>query len=183
MYSNKQTKINRVSINGWMDKEIVINTHCCSVAKLCPALLRLHGFQPARLLCPWDFPGKNSGVGCHFLLQGISLAWWLNLHLLHYRRILYHWATREAHTHKYCLAIKKNEILPFCDNMGRHQGHYTKWNKSDRERQIPYDLSYMWDLKTTIRSSYIQRTDWCLPKLGGRGKRNGWNKSKEIEEK
>ena len=25
----------------------------------------------ARLLCPWDFPGKNTGVGCHFLLQGI----------------------------------------------------------------------------------------------------------------
>ena len=24
-----------------------------------------------RLLCPWDFPGKNTGVGCHFLLQGI----------------------------------------------------------------------------------------------------------------
>ena len=26
----------------------------------------------SRLLCPWDFPGKNTGVGCHFLLQGIS---------------------------------------------------------------------------------------------------------------
>ena len=30
-----------------------------------------HGLQPTRLLCPWDFPGKNTGVGCHFLLQGI----------------------------------------------------------------------------------------------------------------
>ena len=25
------------------------------------------------LLCPWNFPGKNTGVGCHFLLQGIFL--------------------------------------------------------------------------------------------------------------
>ena len=33
--------------------------------------LRPHRLQPARLLCPWDFPGKNTGVGCHFLLQGI----------------------------------------------------------------------------------------------------------------
>ena len=33
--------------------------------------LRLHGLYPTRLLCPWDFPGKNTGVGCHFLLQGI----------------------------------------------------------------------------------------------------------------
>ena len=30
-----------------------------------------HGLQPSRLLCPWDFPGKNFGVDCHFLLQGI----------------------------------------------------------------------------------------------------------------
>ena len=28
--------------------------------------------QPTRLLCPWDFPGKNTGVGCHFLLWGSS---------------------------------------------------------------------------------------------------------------
>ena len=31
--------------------------------------LRSHGLQPARLLCPWDFPRKNTGVGCHFLLD------------------------------------------------------------------------------------------------------------------
>ena len=31
-----------------------------------------HGLQPTRLLRPWDFPGKSTGVGCHFLLQGSS---------------------------------------------------------------------------------------------------------------
>ena len=31
--------------------------------------LRPHRRQPTRLLCPWDSPGKNTGVGCHFLLQ------------------------------------------------------------------------------------------------------------------
>ena len=30
---------------------------------------RPHGLQPSRLLCPWDFPGKSTGVGCHCLLQ------------------------------------------------------------------------------------------------------------------
>ena len=53
-----------------------------------------HGLQPTRLLCPWDSPGKNIGVGCHALLQGIFLTQGLNpcvLHLLHYSRILYHW--------------------------------------------------------------------------------------------
>ena len=29
----------------------------------------IHGLQPSRLLCPWDFPGKSTGVGCHCLLQ------------------------------------------------------------------------------------------------------------------
>ena len=39
---------------------------------------------------PWDFPGKNTGVGCHFLLQGIFLTQGSNLGLLHCRQILYH---------------------------------------------------------------------------------------------
>ena len=36
-------------------------------AKLCWTLWP-HKLLPTRLLCPWDFPGKNTGVGCHFLL-------------------------------------------------------------------------------------------------------------------
>ena len=47
-----------------------------------------HGLNPTRLLCAWDFPGKNIGVGCHFLLQGILLSQGSNLHLwclLHWR--------------------------------------------------------------------------------------------------
>ena len=35
--------------------------------------LQPRGLQPFRLLCLWDSPGKNTGVGCHALLQGISL--------------------------------------------------------------------------------------------------------------
>ena len=32
-----------------------------------------HGLQPNRLLCPWDFPGKSTGVGCHCLLPNIHI--------------------------------------------------------------------------------------------------------------
>ena len=32
--------------------------------------LRPHGLKPTRFLCPWNSPGKNTGAGCHFLLQG-----------------------------------------------------------------------------------------------------------------
>ena len=38
---------------------------------------------PTGLLCPWDFPGKNTGVSCHFFIQGISLTQGLNPCLLH----------------------------------------------------------------------------------------------------
>ena len=42
--------------------------------------LRPHGLLPTSLLCPWDFPGKNTRVGCHFLLQGIFPTQGLNQH-------------------------------------------------------------------------------------------------------
>ena len=44
--------------------------------------------KPARLLCPWDSLGKNTGVGCHFFLQGILQTQESNLGLLHCRQIL-----------------------------------------------------------------------------------------------
>ena len=73
--------------------EIYIYTHMCMHAKslhLCPALWKPHGLYPTRLLCPWDSPGKNSGVGCHALLQRTFLTQGLNLrlsplHLLHWQ--------------------------------------------------------------------------------------------------
>ena len=47
-------------------------TYICMYAakslQSCPTL-RPHRRKPTRLLCPWDSPGKNTGVGCHFLLQ------------------------------------------------------------------------------------------------------------------
>ena len=42
------------------------------------------------MVCPWNPPGKNTGVGCHSFLQGIFLAQGSNLGLLHHRQFLYH---------------------------------------------------------------------------------------------
>ena len=44
-----------------------------------------YGLWPARLLYSWDFPVKNTGVGCHFVLQGIFLTQGLNPCLLHWQ--------------------------------------------------------------------------------------------------
>ena len=46
---------------------------------------RPHGLQPTRLLRPWDFPGKSTGVGCHCLLQVVSNS--LQFHGLQHARI------------------------------------------------------------------------------------------------
>ena len=59
------------------------------VTQSCPTL-RAHGLQPARLLCPWHSPGKNTGVGRHSLLQGIFLMQRSIPDVLHCRQILYH---------------------------------------------------------------------------------------------
>ena len=48
----------------------------CSVTQLCPTLCI------NRLLCPWDFSGKNIGMGCHFLCQRIFPTQGSNSHLL-----------------------------------------------------------------------------------------------------
>ena len=46
---------------------------CCCVASVVSDSVRPHRRQPTRLPRPWDSPGKNTGVGCHFLLQCIKV--------------------------------------------------------------------------------------------------------------
>ena len=69
--------LGRTAFQWWQSPRIVM-------LPLCSAFLRPHGLQLIRLLRPWDFPDKNNGVSCHFLLQGIFPIQGLNLHLLHW---------------------------------------------------------------------------------------------------
>ena len=83
----------------WMNLEPIIqsevsqkekNKYCNSLVHSLSHvwLLPPHRLQPARLLCAWDSPGKNTGTGCHFLLQEIFLTQGSNLGLPHCRQIL-----------------------------------------------------------------------------------------------
>ena len=58
------------------------------VAQLCPTL-QPHRLYPTRFFHPWDSPGKNTGVGCHFLLQEIFPTQGSNPGLSHCRQKLY----------------------------------------------------------------------------------------------
>ena len=77
---------------------ITLNSTCVS-AQLCLPLCDPHGLYLARFLCPWNFPGKNTGIACYFLLQGIFPTQGMNLHLLcllHWQADSNYWATWEA---------------------------------------------------------------------------------------
>ena len=65
------------------------------VAQSCLTLncFQPHALEPTRLLCPWNAPAKNTGVGCHFLLQGIFPTQGSNCIAGKFFTI---WATREA---------------------------------------------------------------------------------------
>ena len=60
------------------------------VTQSCPTLSNPMDCSPPRVLCPWDFPGKNVGVSCHFLLQGIFPTQVSNPGLPHCRQMLNH---------------------------------------------------------------------------------------------
>ena len=81
-----------------MSSMYILDINCLSNMLLCDLVTKLcwllwpHGLQPARLLYTWDFPGKDTGVACHFLLQGIFPTQGSNPHLLHCSSLLhYRW--------------------------------------------------------------------------------------------
>ena len=51
-----------------------------------------------------------------------------------------------THTIEYHAAIK-NENIAICNNMDELGSYYAKWNKSDRDRQILFDITYVWNTK------------------------------------
>ena len=76
--------------------------------------LQPHGLQPTRLLCPWDFPAKITGVGCHRLFHQWtwvwvnSRSWWWTgrpgiLQFMGSQRVGHDWATELNWTYLFCL--------------------------------------------------------------------------------
>ena len=68
--------------------------------------LQPHGLQTTRLLCQWDFPGKNTGIGCHFLLKYEDLLYSINTELC----TSAHWCLKNE--------LQASEILIYSDCWG-----------------------------------------------------------------
>ena len=88
-----------VGKNTCVEKAFIVSKHfalvsycfsenvCMMSSLVVPDSVPPYGLQPIQLFCAWDSPGKNTGVGCHALLQGIFPTHGMTLHLLH----LLHW--------------------------------------------------------------------------------------------
>ena len=99
--------------------------------------LQIHGLYPTRLLSPWDFPGKNTEVGCHFLLQGIFLTQGSNPGLPRCRQTLYCLSYQGSYLHINITIY----IVTFLDNISMR--NYCSLHPSP----FPCETGILWNPK------------------------------------
>ena len=118
-----------------------------------------HGLKPTRLLCPWNPPGNNAGIGCQALLQGIFPTEGSNPGLSHCMWILYHLVTRLLYPQNF--TGRNTEV-------GSHslfQGIFPTERSNPgllHCRQIPYHLRHEgnpWSLQLPLETYVIK---YCL---------------------
>ena len=80
---SKMSDSSWVTIPSWLSRPLKL--FFCIILPYIP-----HELGPTRILRPWGFPGKSTGMGCHFLLQGIFPTQGSNPGLPHCRQLLYH---------------------------------------------------------------------------------------------
>ena len=94
-----------------------------------------YGPYPARILCPWDSPGKNAGVGCCALLQGIFLIQGLNPCLLS----LLHWQAGSLPLAP-GLVLRDNSPRPHCPALCMRE-------LTLRANNLPSQKTYKWEIQ------------------------------------
>ena len=92
----------------------------CSVVS---SSVRPHGWQTTRLLCPWNSPGKNTGMGCHCLLQYTYI-----------------------YTHNGILVIKKNEIMPFVATWMNLEVILSEVSQTEKDRYMKSLTCEIWKI-------------------------------------
>ena len=118
---------------------ILENDEKCLVTQLCPTLCNAVNYSPPGFSVRGDSPGKDTGVGCHALLQGIFPTQGSNPGLPHCRQILYHlshWGSPEndeislSFSNSYCIEERLETKLLLkkkCYNMNIVQNSMRSW--------------------------------------------------------
>ena len=135
-------------------KKTLLSYLCVLVAQSCPTLC--NSMEPTRLLCSWDFSGKNIGVGCHFLLHEILPMKESNPELRTAGKLFTVWATKEALSGIYKFTTTHNFM---CLNFHLPRSEvFNFWKVS----QDPFTL-----LKTdTLTGFLIHSFTWIIYLLG-----------------
>ena len=120
--------------------------------------LRPHRRQPTRLPCPWDSPGKNTGVGCHFLLQCMKVKSlsrvrflvtpWTAAYQAPPSIVLKKWETT-------FLQMKVTNLIPLLSNLTHH---INKWS-SQLSNTVKNSLRWLSELQTL---NFMSRTYFSL---------------------
>ena len=98
---------------------------------------------PTSLLCPWNSPGKNTGVGIHSFLQGIFLTQGSNPGFLHCRQIFY------CLSHQGRVSLLQRECSKVVNSCHSPLASHCIWRKKKKENKIPY-----WDLQGSRGSRF-----------------------------
>ena len=122
----------------------------CVCAQSCLTLLH-HGLLPARLLCTWNFPGKNAGAGCHFLFQGIFLTQGLNPRFLH----LLHWQV--GYLPLCCLGSPLGSLVPHNTNFKLAFIYSIIRKKTSKFCRVIFSFSD----STWTADTPVMRVTWC----------------------
>ena len=144
--------------SNWQFTYIYKNTQTCIVLS-CVQLFETAWTVAPRLLCPWDFSGKNTGVGCHFLLQGIFPTQGWNLCLLQ----LLHWQVDSlplSHQGSHALGFLKWFTLRI---KKKKQPQKPRNNKNKSNEHLLSSL-YMWGTLEALAMNYLP--DFSQHKLG-----------------
>ena len=109
-----------------------------------------HRGPPTRLLCPWDSPGRNTGVGCHFLLHCMKVK-------------------SESEVAQSCLTLSNlmDGSLPGSSAHGIFQARILKWG-AIASSDIKVTLGNSLEVLSVFRGTKILQTAW-----------HGWKKEKE----
>ena len=139
--------------------------------------LRSHGLQLSRLLCPWSSSGKNTGVACHALLQGIFPTQGSNPGLPYCRWILY-CLRHQASPFKSIINTNKFRVGKYLkdDYLTINLNHYKPPNQAAIQFRNEYSLMrgnslpslavhffHLWSaLTTSQKNSYIEKLFPCI---------------------
>ena len=131
-----------------------------------PDSLQPHGLQPNRLFCPWDFPGKDTGVGCHLPLQGIFPTQGSNSGLLNCRQILYQRSCEGESSHSDWfdplsdqLSSLNTSLEPLC---GQYEEYQELWSLFRGQRAMTMQ-KYMKDVSKYKTESLSLNIFFDLP--------------------